>query len=123
MLQYDLNNKYEDIMGLYMYNAVFTAMSIDCTQFTDVNQLASSENNLFERCGWFTVCCCPPNVLRIFGMIEGYILNLSKSKKSDVTQIDVHLYAPATLGFETDAGPASLSKIVTGQRMVESCSR
>lgn len=85
-------------------------MSIDCKQFAYVNQLASSEKDLSERCGWFNVCCCPPNILRLLGMVGGYIWNVSKSTKRDVTQIDVHLYTPATLEFETDTGSARLEQ-------------
>ncbi|KAF1933965.1 glycoside hydrolase family 127 protein [Didymella exigua CBS 183.55] len=110
MLQYDLSNEYGDVMELCLYNAVFTAMSVDCMKFTYVNQLASSEKNPSERFGWFQCACCPPNVLRLLGMIGGYVWNVSESKKSDPTQIDVHLYAPATLNFETSAGQASLKQ-------------
>lgn len=107
--QYDLNNKYGDIMELCLYNAVFTAVSVDCKHFTYVNQLASSEQNLSERHGFFTCACCPPNVLRLLGMIGGYIWSVSE-KKGDATQINVHLYAPATLEFQTGAGTASLKQ-------------
>ena len=79
-------------MELCLYNAVFTAVSVDCKQFTYVNQLASSEKNLSERHSFFTCACCPPNVLRLLGMIGGYIWNVSETQR-DVTQVDVHLYA------------------------------
>lgn len=108
--QYELSNKYGDIMELCLYNAVFTAMSLDCMKFTYVNQLASSEEDLSERFGWFQCACCPPNVLRLLGMIGGYLWNVSQSSESDIIQIDVHLYAPATLTFNTPAGQASLSQ-------------
>ena len=97
-------------MELCLYNAVFTAMSLDCRKFTYVNQLGSSEKNLSERFGWFQCACCPPNVLRLLGMIGGYIWNVSENTSSNATQVDVHLYAPATLDFETPAGRASLKQ-------------
>lgn len=97
-------------MELCLYNAVFTAMSLDCRKFTYINQLASSEKNLSERFGWFQCACCPPNVLRLLGMVGGYIWNVSESKKSDITRVDVHLYAPATIKFDTPAGQASLKQ-------------
>lgn len=84
-------------------------MSVDCRQFTYDDQLASSEKNSSDRRGWFTMCCCPPNVLKPLGMIGRYIWNVSE-KKSDITQIDVHLYAPTTLEFKTEAGSANLMK-------------
>src|SRR5205085_6841039 len=40
--QIDLDGKYGDIMELCFYNAVMTGMSANGTQFTYVNQLASS---------------------------------------------------------------------------------
>lgn len=97
-------------MELCLYNAVFTAMSVDCKNFTYVNQLASSEQDLSERFGWFQCACCPPNVLRLLGSIGGYVWNISSNSKTDVTQIDVHLYAPATLYFETSSGKATLKQ-------------
>lgn len=95
-------------MELCLYNAVFTAMSVDCKQYTYVNQLASSEKNPSKRFGWFTVCCCPPNILRLMGMIGGYTWNVSNNIKNYITQIDVHLHAPATFEFQTETGPESL---------------
>lgn len=97
-------------MELCLYNAVFTAMSVDCKQFTYVNQLASSEKDLSERSERFTCFCCPPNILRLLGMIGGYIWNVSGTNESGRTQIDVHLYTAAVLEFETDAGSASLKQ-------------
>lgn len=89
ILQFDLDRKFGDIMELAFYNAVLTAMSADGRSFTYVNQLASSESDLSERCDWFTVACCPPNMLRLLGQISGYIYN------SQSESIDVHLYIPS----------------------------
>jgi DUF1680 family protein len=108
--QYDLNNKYGDVMELCLYNAVFTATSLDCMEFAYLNQLASSEKDLSERFGWFQCACCPPNVLRLLGMIGGYLWNVSENSTSDVMQVDVHLYASATLTFETSSGQARLKQ-------------
>ena len=97
-------------MELCLYNAIFTAMSLDCKKFTYVNQLASSEKDLSERFGWFQCACCPPNVLRLLGMIGGYLWNVSESNASEITQVDIHLYAPATVTFRTPEGQASLKQ-------------
>lgn len=97
-------------MELCLYNAVFTAMSLDCKNFTYVNQLASSEQDLSERFGWFQCACCPPNVLRLLGSIGGYVWNISSNSKANITQVDVHLYVPATLYFETPSGKAILKQ-------------
>jgi DUF1680 family protein len=97
-------------MELCLYNAVFTAMSLDCKQFTYMNQLASSEKDISGRSDWFTCACCPPNVLRLLGMIGGYIWNVSENSPSSVTQIDVHLYSSTTLEFQTEAGASSIKQ-------------
>ncbi|KAH7390646.1 hypothetical protein BKA66DRAFT_413338 [Pyrenochaeta sp. MPI-SDFR-AT-0127] len=110
ILQYDLDHRYSDIIELCLYNAVFTAISIDCKLFTYVNQLASSEQNSSARFNWFTVCCCPPNVLRLLGMIGGYIWNVADSTSAGRVQINVHLYTSSSLNFESEAGPATLTQ-------------
>lgn len=97
-------------MELCLYNAVLTAMSADCKQFTYVNQLASSDKDLSERSESFTCFCCPPNILRLLGMIGGYVWNVSETKTCGITQINVHLYTAATLEIETDIGSASLKQ-------------
>lgn len=43
-------------------------------------------------------------------MIGGYIWNVSANTEGEVTQIDVHLYAPSTLDFQTKTGPATLKQ-------------
>ncbi|KAL6708198.1 hypothetical protein ACN47E_003382 [Coniothyrium glycines] len=114
LLQLDLNNKYSDIMELSLYNAVFTAMSIDCKKFTYVNQLASSDNHLSTRHEWFTCACCPPNVLRLLGMIGGYIWDVQEKPNNDTdtpsTHVNIHLYTSSSLSFSTPSGPATLTQ-------------
>ncbi|OAL55112.1 DUF1680-domain-containing protein [Pyrenochaeta sp. DS3sAY3a] len=110
ILQLDLNNKYSDTMELCLFNSVFTAMSIDCKQFTYVNQLASSEKNSSARSSWFTVCCCPPNVLRLLGMIGGYIYDVEESNTERPIQVNVHLYTPSTLKIQSDKGESKLTQ-------------
>lgn len=98
ILQYDLDRKFGDVMELAFYNAVLTAMSADGKSFTYVNQLASSDSDLNERCDWFTVACCPPNMLRFLGQISGYIYSVHDEA------IDVHLYIPS----DYRSGPRSV---------------
>lgn len=43
-------------------------------------------------------------------MVGGYIWNVSESKDNNSTQVDVHLYAPATLNIKTPAGQAILKQ-------------
>jgi uncharacterized protein len=63
LLNLSLDSRYGDIMELQLYNAVMTAMSLDGTAFTYVNQLASSEEDRSIRQTWFECSCCPPNLM------------------------------------------------------------
>lgn len=82
-------------MELCLYNTVLTAMSYDGKAFTYDNQLASSDKDLSKRSDWFTVACCPPNMLRLLGSIGGYVWNVDQSSKS--ATVTVNLYISSTL--------------------------
>ncbi|KAJ9652012.1 hypothetical protein H2198_008754 [Neophaeococcomyces mojaviensis] len=127
ILQYDLDGKYGDVMELCLYNAVLTAMSHDGKAFTYVNQLASSSADPCKRCDWFTVACCPPNIMRLLGQIGGYIYTDHSSdrdlcngtnevnghnehRSADTTAIDVHLYIPSSHTFTHDNKSCTLTQ-------------
>lgn len=80
-------------MELCLYNAVLTAMSHDGKAFSYDNQLASSDKDPNARAKWFTVACCPPNILRLLGQIGGYTWTHQASKPSELS---VHLFVPST---------------------------
>ncbi|KAI5853634.1 glycoside hydrolase family 127 protein [Durotheca rogersii] len=98
MLHLDLDSKYADVMELCLYNAVMTGVSLAGTAFTYVNQLASSEADKSRREDWFDTSCCPPNVMRLFGCLGGYLWDYGGSGKS--AHVNVHLYTTARVGFE-----------------------
>ncbi|KAF1845869.1 glycoside hydrolase family 127 protein [Cucurbitaria berberidis CBS 394.84] len=110
LLKSDLDGRFTDIMELCLYNAVLTAMSPDGRNFTYVNQLASSDKDPSQRSSWFTCACCPPNMLRLFGHVGGYIYSTSSSSEPKHTEIIVHLYTGSTLKFEVDGKEASLTQ-------------
>lgn len=84
-------------MELCLYNAVLTSMSANGKSFTYVNQLASSSHDLSKREEWFTCACCPPNVLRLFGQLGGYIWQLRRNAASGAAQeLVVNLYVSGT---------------------------
>lgn len=93
-------------MELCLYNAVLTAMSHDGKGFTYVNQLASSETDLSKREDWFTVACCPPNMLRVLGYIGGYIWTRDDSNNA----VTVNLYIPSTLEFTANGESIRISQ-------------
>lgn len=85
-------------------------MSHDGKQFTYVNQLASSDEDLSRREEWFTCACCPPNVLRLLGQIGGYVWSCKPTSSNKAAEIDVHLYIPSSLKFETGDGVVELTQ-------------
>ena len=95
-----LDGKYGDIMELCLYNSVLTAMSHDGKKFTYVNQLASSNADLSQREEWFKCACCPPNVLRLFGQLGGYIWDENRLSDDGRTELVVHLYVASTYTLE-----------------------
>ncbi|KAK5698336.1 hypothetical protein LTR17_023743 [Elasticomyces elasticus] len=100
ILQVDLSARFADIMELCLYNAVLTSMSHDGKSFTYVNQLASSLKHVSKREEWFTCACCPPNVLRLFGQLGGYIWQLRDGEAGTTKQeLAVNLYISSTLTF------------------------
>lgn len=86
-------------MELCLYNAVLTAMSHDGKGFTYVNQLASSSEDLSKREDWFTVACCPPNMLRVLGCIGGYVWTRHDDEENKTSCVIANLYIPSTLEF------------------------
>lgn len=91
------DRRFADTMELCLYNNVMTAMSLDGTAFTYVNQLASSDTDLSARSSWFEVSCCPPNLSRLFASLGGYLWDYGASGTS--AYVNVHLYTTATLTF------------------------
>lgn len=100
LLHLDLNSKYADIMELCLYNAVMTGLSLEGTEFTYVNQLASSDADRNRREDWFDTSCCPPNVMRLFGSLGGYLWDYGCKGKD--AYVNVHLYTTAKVTFQVE---------------------
>ncbi|KAI1762185.1 glycoside hydrolase family 127 protein [Hypoxylon sp. FL1150] len=100
LLHIDLNSKYADIMELCLYNAVMTGLSLEGTEFTYVNQLASSDADRNRREDWFDTSCCPPNVMRLFGSLGGYLWDYGCTGKD--AYVNVHLYTTAKVTFPVE---------------------
>lgn len=108
LLHLDLDARYGDIMELSLYNTVMTAMNLTGRGFTYVNQLASSEADLSKRKDWFVCACCPPNLMRVFGCLGGYLWDYGES--GDGAFVNVHLYTSARVEFETKGGKVSVEQ-------------
>lgn len=85
-------------------------MSHDGKAFTYDNQLTSSTANPSRREEWFTCACCPPNVLRVLGMIGGYIWTHDDQPADEASEIVVHLYIAATLKYEVSGKTVELEQ-------------
>jgi len=109
-VQIERDAKFADVMELCLYNAVLTAMSYDGKSFTYVNELASSEADLSKRSDWFTIACCPPNILRLLAQIGGYIWNYSLDEASRSVNVTVNLYVPSTLQLPVGTEQAEVTQ-------------
>ncbi|KAI1467905.1 glycoside hydrolase family 127 protein [Daldinia caldariorum] len=116
LLHLDLNAKYADIMELCLYNAVMTGLSLDGTAFTYVNQLASSESDKSRREDWFDTSCCPPNVMRLFGCLGGYLWDYGGTGKGGDAYINVHLYTSAKVTFQVEDQQKQQQQIMLEQK-------
>lgn len=108
LLHIDLDSRYADVLELQLYNAVMTAMSLEGNAFTYVNQLASSDQDGSGRATWFDCSCCPPNLMRLYGSLGGYLWDYGSDRESPF--INVHLYTQATLTFKVDNHEVKLSQ-------------
>ncbi|KAI1088662.1 glycoside hydrolase family 127 protein [Rostrohypoxylon terebratum] len=108
LLHLDLNSKYADVMELCLYNAVMTGLSLEGTAFTYVNQLASSDVDRNRREDWFDTSCCPPNVMRLFGSLGGYLWDYGGTGKD--VYVNVHLYTTAKVKFQVEDQEISLEQ-------------
>ncbi|SPO29091.1 related to DUF1680 domain protein [Ustilago trichophora] len=85
LLHDKLDGQVADVAERVLFNSSITSgMSVDGRAFTYVNQLASSHDEPCQRFDWFECACCPPNVMRTFGCLQGYFFGAIKGKQSDV---------------------------------------
>ncbi|KAL1874417.1 hypothetical protein VTK73DRAFT_294 [Phialemonium thermophilum] len=108
LLEIELDSRYADVMELCLYNGVMTAMDLGGTAFTYVNQLASSDKDKSVRSSWFEVSCCPPNLMRLFGGLGGYLWDYGSEEGEAF--VNVHLYTTAKLEFDAGEGVITLQQ-------------
>ncbi|KAF5573963.1 DUF1680 domain-containing protein [Fusarium pseudocircinatum] len=110
LLKLDLHRRYTDILELSLYNNVMTAMSLNGKSFTYVNQMGSSDTDKSERHDWFDTACCPPNLLRLFGTLGGYLWDYGQGEHRNQVYINVHLYTSAEVHFSAAGGAIRLKQ-------------
>ena len=95
--------RFADLMETTLYNGVLSGVSLDGRGFFYVNPLQSrgtgyAERGVPERQEWFACACCPPNVMRLISSLGHYLAT------RDDEGLQIHQYASADVGFETDGG-------------------
>lgn len=108
LLELNLDGRYADVMELCLYNGVMTAMSLDGKSFTYVNQLASSPSDKSHREDWFWCACCPPNLMRLFGSLAGYLWDFGEDDGGIF--VNVHLYTTAKVTFPAQGQAITLQQ-------------
>jgi DUF1680 family protein len=91
---------YADAIERLLYNAFIPGVSLSGTEYFYVNPLqlrdhAQQDENrspAHGRRGWFDCACCPPNIMRTFASLDGYIATTSDEG------VQLHQYATGTYG-------------------------
>ncbi len=71
--------RFADVFERVLYNALLAGLSLDGKKFFYVNPLASRGNH--HRQPWYWCACCPPNILRFFAKLGGYIYATSADNR------------------------------------------
>ena len=91
---------YADAIERLLYNAFLAGVSLAGTEYFYVNPLqhrdhAHRDENrspAHGRRGWFDCACCPPNIMRTFASLDGYLATATDGG------LQLHQYATASLG-------------------------
>ncbi|SOC87795.1 hypothetical protein SAMN05660766_1482 [Curtobacterium sp. 314Chir4.1] len=92
--------EYADAIERLLYNAFLAGVSLAGTEYFYVNPLqqrdhAHQDENrspAHGRRGWFDCACCPPNIMRTFASLDGYLATATDGG------LQLHQYATASLG-------------------------
>jgi uncharacterized protein len=90
-------SRFADLIERTLYNGFLTGVSLAGDTFFYVNPLMSRGQpevvgrGVVQRQPWFTVACCPPNVMRLTGSLGEYIASY------DHSSVQVHQYIASTL--------------------------
>ena len=90
---------YADQIERMLYNGFLAGVSLAGTEYFYVNPLQlrtgshADENRspAHGRRGWFSCACCPPNVMRTFASLTGYLAS------STADSVQIHQYAPGRI--------------------------
>jgi len=98
-------SRYADVMELSLYNILEGSISSDGCKFFYSNPLqyrtghfVAFDTDASERLPWFTCSCCPPNIARIIGSLNHYMVSVEENS------VLVHLYSANRIETSTQKG-------------------
>ncbi len=81
--------RFADLMEQTLYNGFLSGPALDGTHFFYINPLLSRGG--YARAEWYSVACCPPNIMRTLESIESYMAT------ADADGVQFHLYHAGTV--------------------------
>lgn len=107
-------SRYADVMELSLYNILEGSLSSDGCKFFYSNPLqyrtghfVAFDTDASERLPWFTCSCCPPNIARIIGTLNHYMVSVEENA------VLLHLYSASTIDTATLGGTPVTLKVGT----------
>jgi DUF1680 family protein len=97
-------SQYANLLERTLYNGFAASTGLDGISFFYSNPLqvranheASDQEESGQRLPWYACACCPPNIMRMFASLVGYLAT------TDESGVQIHQYADAELDL-TQAG-------------------
>ncbi len=81
--------RFADLMEQTLYNGFLSGPALDGTHFFYINPLLSRGG--YARAEWYSVACCPPNIMRTLASIGHYMAT------ADTNGLQLHLYHQALI--------------------------
>ena len=103
--------RYADLIERTLYNAVLPGISLDGNAYFYVNALqvrsGQADDDLRNpangRVGWFSVACCPPNIMRTIASLGSLLATTADDG------VQIHQYATSVITAEVASGSARLA--------------
>jgi len=106
LLQATGDARFADALETTLYNAFLASTSFDGTSFFYVNPLESRGG--VQREPWYWCACCPPNVMRTFAGLPGWIASTGQET------LWIHLYDDCTIDATLGDGRKVKVAVETG---------
>jgi DUF1680 family protein len=96
MLRVTGEGPFADLIERQLYNGILSGLALDGQNFFYMNPLLSRGG--YSRQPWYTVACCPPNLMRLLASLAQYLAT------QDGTGLQIHLYNSAAIRARSRAG-------------------